>query len=254
MTVQLGLWDSLGEASLQGSGIVVRASRRARHLILQVVPPHTLEVVVPLGTRPREVMAFVAENQAWIEQARADIGARGRDGGLPARIDLMAIGQSYCVAYRHRPGRRASLKAGGGELEICSAYEDFRETPALLRRWLLDRARRYLKPWLWQEAGRLDLKPRRIQVRLQRTRWGSCSSQGNISLNASLLLVQPPAARYLLVHELCHLRWLSHSKRYWRLVEAAEPDYRRLDRELNAAWTALPDWVLKAMQPPRSRA
>jgi predicted metal-dependent hydrolase len=59
-----------------GSGLVVRRSRRARHLILQMVPPHTLEIVVPYGTGPREVEAFVSEHRQWIDRARADVAAR----------------------------------------------------------------------------------------------------------------------------------------------------------------------------------
>jgi predicted metal-dependent hydrolase len=55
--------------------------------------------------------------------------------------------------------------------------------------------------------------------------------------------------RYLLVHELCHLRWLNHSRRYWALVREAEPDYLALDAELADAWMLLPWWVIQAARP-----
>ena len=80
---------------------------------------------------------------------------------------------------------------------------------------------------------------------MQRTRWGSCSAQGTISLNASLLFVEPAVTGYLLVHELSHLRHLNHSRSFWRLVERFEPDYRRLDRALSESWTRVPAWALK---------
>jgi predicted metal-dependent hydrolase len=80
-------------------------------------------------------------------------------------------------------------------------------------------------------------------MRLQRTRWGSCSAQRTVSLNAALLLLEPELVRYLMVHELCHLRWLDHSRRYWRLVERFEPDFRALDRRLTEAWRELPAWL-----------
>ena len=97
-----------------------------------------------------------------------------------------------------------------------------------------------------REAARTGRAPKKMQVRLQRTRWGSCSSQGNISLNASALFLERRVARYLLIHELCHLYSLNHSRRFWNCVERYEPDYRRLDRELANAWTEVPLWVVAA--------
>jgi len=63
-------------------------------------------------------------------------------------------------------------------------------------------------------------------------------------LNAASLLLAPPLARYLLVHELCHLVHLNHSARYWRLVERHDPDYRAHEKALSAAWSQIPVWAL----------
>jgi predicted metal-dependent hydrolase len=91
-----------------------------------------------------------------------------------------------------------------------------------------------------------------VQIRLQRTRWGSCSSSGSISLNASLLFVAPALVRYLFVHELCHLFSMNHSRRFWNAVERFEPDYRALDRKLTAAWALIPLWAqTRESAPPR---
>lgn len=249
MTQQLGLWDFTRARDHRSMGIVVRPSARARHLILQVVPPSTVEVVVPIGTRPREVEAFVAANRAWISRAKAELQARSRGAALPKSIELRAVGLSVQVTYRSAKADRVGLTRAGDELVVRSSREDFHTVAPLLGRWLVAKAKLHLKPWIHAEAKRLSLLPRGVQIRLQRTRWGSCSSRGNVSLNASLLLVRPEAVRYLFVHELCHLRWLSHSRRYWTLVESIEPNYRSLDRELNEAWAELPAWVQGAMRP-----
>ena len=82
-----------------------------------------------------------------------------------------------------------------------------------------------------------------MQVRLQRTRWGSCSNSGTISLNAALLFVEPPLVRYLFIHELCHLIALNHSRKFWAAVARYEPDFAALDRRLTAAWTEIPLWA-----------
>jgi predicted metal-dependent hydrolase len=86
-------------------------------------------------------------------------------------------------------------------------------------------------------------------VRLQRTRWGSCSSAGGISLNAGLLFLAPELVRYLLIHELSHMLVLNHSRRFWRAVERHEPDWRELDRRLSEAWGVVPIWAHERAAP-----
>lgn len=249
MPQQLRLLDDQRSPTLVGTGdLVMRESRRARRLFLQLVPPHTLELVVPIGTRPRDVQAFVEEHRDWIERARAHVKTRylGDRALLPSSVTLRAIGEKYSVRYRHAADRRPRRRVVGRELLLETAYADHRDARALLRAWLLDEARVHLKPWLWREAEAMGRLPRSVQVRLQRTRWGSCSGQGNISINASALFLDRAVARYLLIHELSHLYSLNHSRRFWRMVERFEPNCRELDRRLANAWTEVPLWVSAA--------
>ena len=96
---------------------------------------------------------------------------------------------------------------------------------------------------LTRVAHDCDLHFERIQARRQRTRWGSCSVSGTISLNACALFLDPRVVRYLLVHELCHTKHMNHSKRFWALVQSHEPDYKHLDRALVRGWQSVPGWV-----------
>ncbi|PYR77959.1 MAG: metal-dependent hydrolase [Acidobacteria bacterium] len=91
---------------------------------------------------------------------------------------------------------------------------------------LRDRARRELPPRLLALAAQHGLAVSRISIRNQRSRWGSCGRDGHICLNWRLVLMPPSVSDYILVHELMHLRRMDHSPSYWRLVEAACPDYR----------------------------
>jgi predicted metal-dependent hydrolase len=68
--------------------------------------------------------------------------------------------------------------------------------------------------------------PGRITVRAQKSRWGSCSSKGNLSFNWRLILAPPDCLDYVVAHELCHLTEFNHSPRFWKLVETCKPDYR----------------------------
>jgi predicted metal-dependent hydrolase len=204
-----------------------------------------LELVVPRGTRAREVTAFVHAHREWIEDARRELAACRplRAEGLPARIELKAIGESWSVDYRHDAARRARCRTRGATLEVTVRDAQRRDAPAVLRAWLLGQAERHLVPWLIDEAGVVGRRPSSVQVRLQRTRWGSCSTSGTVSLNAALLFVAPEVVRYLLIHELCHFISLNHSRKFWRAVENFEPDYEALDRRLTKAWDEIPLWA-----------
>jgi predicted metal-dependent hydrolase len=96
------------------------------------------------------------------------------------------------------------------------------------------RARQELPPLLLGWAARLGLEVSSVEVRNQRTRWGSCGRGGRICLNWRLLLMPEWVRDYVLVHELMHLRRMDHSPRYWALVGAAYPAYREARTWLRA--------------------
>lgn len=76
-----------------------------------------------------------------------------------------------------------------------------------------------------EEAPALGVRPERIQIRDQRSRWGSCSTRGTLSFNWRLVLAPLDVLDYVVVHELCHLREPNHSRRFWKLVEARRPGW-----------------------------
>ncbi len=96
------------------------------------------------------------------------------------------------------------------------------------------RARHELPPMLLAWAARLGLTVASVEVRNQRSRWGSCGRNGRICLNWRLLLMPDWVRDYVLVHELMHLRRMDHSPRYWALVAAAYPAYREARAWLRA--------------------
>ena len=75
-------------------------------------------------------------------------------------------------------------------------------------------------------------KYKRVSIRDQRTRWGSCSLTGNLNFSYRVLELSPAAADYIIVHELCHLKEFNHSVRFWALVAQTIPDYEARRREL----------------------
>ena len=109
-----------------------------------------------------------------------------------------------------------------------------------------ERARAAFAPRLAALAAGLGCAYGRLQIRAQRTRWGSCSARGTISLNLCLLFQRPAVLQYLMLHELAHLRHMNHGH--------CEPRWREFDRELTRGWSQVPGWLLVARGARRTRA
>jgi predicted metal-dependent hydrolase len=224
----------------------VRVSRRARRMTVRVYPGARVEISVPPHTRPREVEAFVARERAWIaarlEEAR--LWQASRADLLPESIAIAAYGEEWQVHY---PGGRRALvrEAGPGRLALHGDAADRDALRRRLKAWLVDFGRRRLGASLRRLAEERGFEYDRLQVRCQRTRWGSCSRTGTVSLNVCLLFQPPPVVNYLMLHELCHTRHMNHSARFWALVERHDPHWRTLDRSLNQGWRNVPSWVFR---------
>ena len=228
--------------------IRVRESTRARRMTIHVTPHLGVEVVVPRRTPARDVERFVSKHLEWIEETEEELAntAPPFDRGLPLEIALPALDQLWRVRYRRTTERDRSVRLRelpGSILELSGAVHDEDACRARLRQWLMDTARAHLGPWLERISERTGLWYNTLQIRGQRTRWGSCSTQRTISLNYSLLFLARPLVRYLLIHELCHTRHMNHGTRFWALVESLEPQAQSLDTRLGEAWREVPAWA-----------
>ena len=97
---------------------------------------------------------------------------------------------------------------------------------------LADRALRVIPERVAHFAPLVGVTYGRITIRNQRTRWGSCSSRGNLNFNCLLMLVPPKVLDYVVVHELCHRKEMNHSPRFWAEVERIIPDYKTYEKWL----------------------
>ncbi len=224
----------------------MRESGRAKRLSIKVYPRGRVEVVVPKRTRARDVQTFVDEHRDWIEQTRASFAAKHPPEPflLPDRVTLAAIGRRFRVAYRPRRNADTVRFRRHGDLVVLTGNtSDEAHCIAALKRWLGSIAKEEFEGWLRALSVRTGDSFKRMQVRGQKTCWGSHSSTGTISINYCLLFLEPALVRYLMIHELCHARHMNHSRRFWRAVAHHEPDYKRLDRELGESWSRIPGWL-----------
>lgn len=219
--------------------VALRISPRARHVRLSIDRRGRIELVLPRGVDVREASVILARHHAWVEKTLHRMAPRLEQASLaPQHIELAAIGQNWQVDYLHQ-GRGRYHEPAPNRLSLRQG-EDW---PAALRRWLAAQGRHHLPPWLEAVSRELALPFQGVTIRGQKTRWGSCSAKGNISLNYALMLLPPEQVRYLLIHELCHTVHLNHSRAFWSLVERHCRDYRLHDRALRGAMSGLPVWL-----------
>lgn len=233
---------------VSGFEYAVRHSARATRPRLRVDPRSGLTVVVPRGWRG-DADPLVRANAAWVERAlaryadRIEAHRRGPCALLPATITLAACGLRLVVEHRVTTGAGpVRIERSEGSLVVEGPDDPGARLTALVR-WLHRTARAVLIPWARELAERHGLAPSQVRVSGARTRWGSCSSMGTISLSRALLFLPPHLVEALILHELAHLRVPGHSERFWEELLALDPRAREHHRELHGAWRAVPPWA-----------
>ncbi len=231
---------------------VLRTSPRCKRVLIKINPLGRVEVVIPKGFDISQVPAILQQRQYWLDVHLAKLKARWAEAPhehalRPLQIPLRALDRCWQVEYVFGSGKRLHLQMDEQRLQLRYPQITDAAADALisqrLQKWLSEQARQHLLPWLAQTAEELGLTYTKACIRAQKTRWGSCSAAKVINLNRNLLFLPPPLVRYLLVHELSHIRHMNHSSRFWQQVSKYEPDYRRLDAELGQAGKYLPRWV-----------
>jgi predicted metal-dependent hydrolase len=238
---QLQLW----EVDRSEHGWSVRQSARARRLSVRVFRNGGVEIVVPPRTTARRVSEFVSEHREWIERQRRRTAPASHWPLPPQLLSLTAIGEQWQLQILAGAGPARLRETAPNELQISGRLDDRERLRRQLVDWLMRRARLRFEAPLRALAAQLGVRPSRLQVRCQRSRWGSCSRRATISLNLCLLFQRPEVLRYLMIHELSHLRHMNHSERFWAEVARHEPDWKALDRELLQSWRLVPSWIFR---------
>ncbi len=235
-----GIGDSTAEWS-------VRRSPRARRLSARVFHSGRVEIVAPLRVSERRIADFVSRHREWIERKSSEGRQRAAtpDAAFPpSQLRLAAFGEQWRLHFAGGRGTLRVLEDGSpGLLAVAGDVGDRQRLRRALLGWLSARARHHLEAWLAAVATDCGFHYARLQLRLQRTRWGSCSARGTISLNVCLAFQRPEVVRYLLVHELAHTRHMNHSVQFWDCVAQHCPQWRTLDQELLDGWRQVPPWI-----------
>ncbi len=206
-------------------------NRRARRYVLSLRADGSARVTVPRGGSLAEAKRFAARHSAWLERQllRQALRPRQPDTWF-AGTEILFRGERV----RLEPivdGHKRLIRLGSESVPVTDVTGDLR--PAI-EQHLRRLAARELPPRVLELAARHQLAVRRVTIRNQRSRWGSCSRRGTISLNWRLVQTPPAVRDYLILHELAHLREMNHSRRFWSEVARLYPDYRETERWLKS--------------------
>jgi predicted metal-dependent hydrolase len=191
---------------------------------LQISSGNELEVILPRGCQLKDAEDFILKKQVWVKKHL---------NKKAVEPEYLFLGKQIQVKeYYHLFNKKHKITYKDGVLEIISPEQSSVTVPELYNAWLRHSAQKYLSSRVRELAGRPGFRVNRISVRGQKTRWGSCSSGGNLSFNYRLMRHRHEVIDYVIIHELCHLKEMNHSEKFWKLVQAFCPDYKKLRKEL----------------------
>lgn len=227
----------------------LRRSLRARSVSLHICPRRGLELVVPQRFNHDKIPSILLKHQRWIAktwqriQPRLD---RNEEDYFPKQLDIRAFNEIWHVQYQPNEGgflRVITASNTTRQLLLIGKTQDRELIKQVLQKWLHRQARRYLLPRLKQWSEQIGLVYHHAGIRNATTRWGSCSVKKRISLNYKLLFLPAELVDYVIIHELCHLVHLNHSKRFWHLLQHYNPHSHVLRKELKQAERHIPLWL-----------
>ena len=218
---------------------VIRSARRKKTVEITLDPQDGVIVRSPARTPLRELAELVHKRAAWILSRATEDILRPKPRRYTDGETLLYLGREIPIVTSASGASKvtASLHDGAFRIAVPHNLPDEQrpeKSRAALERWYRNEAKRLLPEIVAQWQGRVGRKkPSFVQVRSQRRRWGSCSSDGSIRLNWRIIMAEPALIDYVVVHELAHLAVMDHSPRFWRRVEDALPNYLALRRRLN---------------------
>lgn len=206
-----------------GVSIEYELRRTQRKSVECRVGSEGITVFAPLRMPLYAIERFLSERMEWICQSQERMKERAAQAQADRKIQS---GQEICVCgqrltVRIAPGAKMRTWIEGDVLFVAGDNPE-----EVLRRFLIETARQQLTALVHHYAPIVGCSPGRITIREQKTKWGSCSSLGNLNFNWRLVLKPYAAMEYVAVHELCHLIHLNHSPGFWAKVEEILPDYR----------------------------
>jgi predicted metal-dependent hydrolase len=222
--------------------VTLRQSERSRRIAVRISARNGLELIIPKRMSRKKAFEFLAEKLEWVRKHLHLLQVQPPALMIPQTINLLGVNEEWEIHYTDR--QKIKLKENKA---TCGLYfrNDLQETDVqrLLKSWLIKKAKRHLPELIKHHSQTCNLPFNSLSIRLQRSRWGSCTRDKNISLNSRLLLLPPELTRYIIIHELTHTIHFDHSAKFWNHVALFVPNHLALRSDLKKIEQDLPNWL-----------
>jgi predicted metal-dependent hydrolase len=216
---------------------VIFSNRRSLSIVLH--PVKGITVRAPYRTSLKTIEKFVLQKTGWIQKT-LDKYKSARSLNETTRLSngekIMFMGKEYEVKTTHSENGYFSLHNNILEIGLGSINDPVM-IRAKLNRWYMNKAREIIPLRITEKIKKYHeyaFIPTGIRIRKMKSRWGSCNLKGRITINSELIKVNVALIDYVIIHELCHLKYHNHSTEFYLLLQSLVPGYKALRKELRA--------------------
>lgn len=216
----------------------IKKRKGSRRMSIRINSGGIVSVNIPFFVSYKEAEKFLLSKTEWVKQHQEKIEEGKRNREIFTESNVPATGYHEFIISR-KALSRPSRKYSAGLCEIFFPVEteiDSPEAQAYIRACIIETYRREAKVVLVNRCRELadihDFSIKDIKIKKMKSRWGSCSSKGNINLNLFLMALPRRLSDYVILHELVHTRHMNHSKLFWNELERILENSRQLSREM----------------------
>ncbi len=204
----------------------IRFSKKAKYLQLRITSSNQLELIIPKRYSIKDGNKFINDKVDWIKKYQKNLV-------IQEKKEFYLFGEKILVKQnlnffltKHK------IRLNKNILTVESPADSKVTKEELFQIYIRRIAKEYFLERVKFFSDQFGFRYKSVKIRGQKTRWGSCSSNGNLSFNFKLLQFKKEIIDYVIIHELCHTKQMNHSPKFWKLVEQCCPDYKNIKKEL----------------------
>lgn len=208
----------------------VKFSRR-KTILIKIEAPSIITVVAPEGTSLERILETVKLKSKWIIKKLFEIKEieyRKRDKEYVNGESFIYMGRNYSLQIIYDEEIKIpETKLFRGKFYIYTNTKDENIIKKALENWYKDKAKKKVEERIKYYQPNFDIKPKKVVIKNQQKRWGSCNMEHELRFNWRSIMAPSSILDYIVVHEMCHMVHMNHSKEFWNLVKSVLPDYEQ---------------------------
>ena len=210
--------------------ILTRSSRKT--IGITIDKNGLVKVTSPYRVSESYINELLHKKSSWIQKKIADLESKVAKANSPKIFSngeaFFYLGKIFELKIcKNSNCKKATVKLDGINIVIYSPLSiDTDSIKKTLKQWYVEQFRLIATDRINYYSSKIGVFPKKVTIREQKTRWGSCSSEGNINLNWKLIMASLDVLDYVIVHELCHMIAMNHSEEFWEIVGAYSPQYK----------------------------